>query len=109
MSDASEADLLRILVSLAGRTAFPAAELRKIISPIDRGRDKAILAYNLCDGTRTQKEIASEAHIDIGQFSRMAKRWADAGVVHAMGTGKAERLLHVYRLSGEATANGDPA
>ena len=42
-------ELLRILIQLSGRQAFPPERLRIIV-----GSGKNLTAYNLCDGSRTQ-------------------------------------------------------
>jgi hypothetical protein len=93
-------ELLRFLVQLMGRHIFPEDVLRQIIGSSER----QINAYNLCDGTRTQAEIAKVAQLDQGQFSRTAGRWAEAGVLFKVGTGRDGKLLHLYPLSGVQTS-----
>src|SRR6266545_4901508 len=60
-------ELLRILVQLNGRQAFPAEMLRGIV-----GSGKCVVAYNLCDGSRTQAEVVKEAKVD--QVSSAGRR-----------------------------------
>jgi hypothetical protein len=59
-------------------------------------------AFNMCDGTRTQGEIAKAQGLDPGNFSRTVSRWVEAGVVFKMPDNK---LLHVYPLVQDAAAN----
>ena len=54
MSDNSEG-LLRAILSVCGRQAFTPEELSKIVG----GGPKQNEAFNLCDGTRGQGEIAN--------------------------------------------------
>jgi len=88
-------ELLRFLVQLTARHVFPEEALRKIIGSSAR----QVAAYNLCDGTRTQAEIAKASKLDQGQFSRTAARWAEAGVLFKVGTDREVKLLHLYPLS----------
>ena len=92
MSETDE--LLRILISLAGRTAFPEEILQALIGP----SPKNLAAYNLCDGSRTQAEVVKAAKVDQGQFSRAASRWVELGILFKLGTGREARLLHLYQL-----------
>lgn len=88
-------ELLRFLIQLSARHVFPEDVLRQIIGSSERQVD----AYNLCDGTRTQAEIAKASKLDQGQFSRTASRWAEAGVLFRVGTGRDVKLLHLYSLT----------
>jgi hypothetical protein len=88
-------ELLRFLVQLTARHVFPEEALRQIIGSSGR----QVEAYNLCDGTRTQAEIVKVSKLDQGQFSRTAGRWAEAGVLFRVGTGRDVKLLHLYPIS----------
>lgn len=88
-------ELLRFLIQLSARHVFPEDVLRQIIGSSERQVD----AYNLCAGTRTQAEIAKASKLDQGQFSRTASRWAEAGVLFRVGTGRDVKLLHLYSLT----------
>ena len=94
-------DLLRALVSLAGRQAFPGKALPKLVSPRPVGREKLMKAYNLCDGTRTQADVAKEAKVDRGQLSRTVRRWVEAGIMFRIGSGNESFLLHARTISEE--------
>jgi hypothetical protein len=93
MTDTDE--MLRVLVQLMGRGAFPDEELRKIVATSEKYR----IAYNLCDGTQTQSQVAKTAKVDSGNFSRMVSRWLEEGVLFKLGEGNEARLLHLYPLS----------
>lgn len=92
MADTEE--LLRILIQLSGRQVFPEETLRGIV-----GSGKAVEAYNLCDGSRTQAQVVKDAKLDQGQFSRTSSRWVQQGVLFKLGSGKDVKLLHLYELS----------
>ena len=91
--------LLLALIALVGRVAFPPDQLIEIVCPKGATNIKQLEAYNLCDGTRAQSEIASESNLDRGNFSRTVDRWVDAGVLFRLGEGREVRLLHLYKLS----------
>ncbi len=97
-------ELLRILVQLNGRQAFPAEMLRGIV-----GSGKCVVAYNLCDGSRTQAEVVKEAKVDQGQFSRTSSRWVQEGVLFKLGSGRDTKLLHLYPLAPEPKAKDKAA
>src|SRR6478752_412848 len=92
MTDSEE--LLRVLVQLNGRLAFPEEALRQIV-----GSARNVEAYNLCDGTRTQADVVKEAKLDQGQFSRTSARWIREGVLFRLGTGRDVKLLNLYPLT----------
>jgi hypothetical protein len=96
MSEKSE-QLLQALISLVGRTTFPTEDLEDIVVS-GNGGDKQRTAFNMCDGTRGQGEIAKELKIDHGNFSRTVARWVEEGVVFKIGDGREAKLLHVYPL-----------
>ena len=89
--------LMRALLSVTARQAFEMEKLREIVT--GSAGAKQLRAFNLCDGTRRQAEIAKELKIDQGNFSRTVGRWIDAGVVFRLGDGRDATLLHVYPLS----------
>ena len=86
------------VIDLLGRLSFPPSYLLKLVSSSGRG-DKQLLAFNLCDGTRSQSEIAKEVRIDRGNFSRTIARWIELGIVFKL-TGN-EYPMHIYPLSDE--------
>ena len=87
--------LLRALISVTGRVPVPAAELRDVVTA-GRPAQKQVDAYNLCDGTRTQAQIAKQLKLDAGNFSRTVQRWERSGVLFRIG--EDEQLLHLYPL-----------
>ena len=103
MADLEE--LLRVLIQLNGRLVFPEEVLRNIVG----ASEQWILAYNLCDGTRTQADIVKMTKIDQGSFSRTTSRWIDEGVLFKIGDGRDTKLLHLYAVSKRATIKKAPA
>ena len=96
MSEVTD-ELLRHLISPVSRTVFDEERLRQIVGPPGTSA-KQFVAYNLCDGTRTQGEVAKQAKIDAGNFSRTLARWVEAGVVFCIGEGRDANVRHVYPL-----------
>lgn len=89
--------LLRAIFSVTARQAFPPDRLEEIVSAKGTGT-KQLRAFNMCDGTKSQGEIAKALKLDRGNFSRTVARWIDAGVVIRLGEGREAKLLHVYPL-----------
>lgn len=92
--------LLRCLVHIIGRAAMPP---EKVLELVGRG-EKQVEAFNLCDGSRSQKEICKKTGIDAGQLSRTFTRWIENGIAFSIGEGQSAKLLHIYPLptSGKA-------
>lgn len=105
MPDHSEA-LLRAIFSMTARRAIPPSELMQIVAPRGAGGDAQLAAYNLCDGSKSQGEIAKEMKIDAGSFSRTVSRWIEAGVVIRLGEPPNAKLLHIYPLTKEHAREG---
>lgn len=91
--DIQETYLRAILATVARQTFSPAK-----ISEIINAGEKQLRAFNLCDGSRSQTEIAKELGIDQGSFSRSIARWVDEGIVIRVGEKREMRPLHVYPL-----------
>jgi hypothetical protein len=90
-----DALLRAILATLAWQTFSPA----KIIEIVGSGAgEKQRRAYNLCDGTRTQADVAKELGLDQSNFSKTITRWIDEGIVIRVGEKRESRPLHVYPL-----------
>jgi len=66
--------LLRGILSMTARIAIPPKELPDILMP-KGGTEAQLEAYNMCDGTRSQSEIARALNLDTGNFSRTVARW----------------------------------
>lgn len=96
--DASETnELLRALLAVNGRLAFPEERLRALVSPT--GASAYWLAYRMCDGRTSLTDIAKEVSVDVGNLSRAVAKWVDAGIAFRIG---AKRFpLHLYPLAVE--------
>ncbi len=88
--------LLRALLSMTARQAFPVQRLAEIV--LKGSGNKQLHAYNLCDGSRTQSEVAKAVKLDQASFSRTVARWIEAGVLFRVGSGRDTKLLHAYPL-----------
>ena len=101
MPDATET-LLRAILSTVARQTFSEARLREIV--MSRGAGQAQMrAYNACDGTKTQSDIAKAEGLDRGNFNRTLARWEEAGIIFRVGTD--EKPLHVYPMRTEGAAS----
>ncbi len=95
--------LLRAILSVTARQTFPPDKLTEIVLS-KRASAKQLTAFNLCDGTSTQSDIAKSLKLDQGNFSRTVARWVDEGVVFRIGKGREAKLLHVYPLNKKGTS-----
>jgi len=100
--------LLRAVLSTVARQTFPEQRLRDIILSRGAGANQ-LAAFNMCDGTKTQGEVAKAAGIDAGNFSRTVGRWIELGVLFKIGDGREAKLQHVYPLpaNGESSKERD--
>ncbi|MFL6726638.1 MAG: winged helix-turn-helix domain-containing protein [Sphingomicrobium sp.] len=87
------------------RQTFPPSTLYDVVTK-GGGGEKQLRAYNLCDGTRSQSEIAKELGLDAGNFSRSLARWVDAGIVIRVGEARETRPVHVYPLPASSMKKG---
>lgn len=94
--DASEV-YLKAMMSLIARQTFSSERLAQIVSP--NLHKKTLEAFNLCDGSRTQSEIAAYLKIDPAQFSKTVKRWVDEGAAIRVTQQGAVRPVHVYPIA----------
>lgn len=86
--------LLECLIHVIGRVAIPVDQVSQVVGD---GR-KQRKAFNLCDGSKSQTEVAKAAGIAQGNLSNTFKRWVENGVAYWIGEGKDARLLHIYPL-----------
>jgi hypothetical protein len=96
--------LLRCLMHILGRAAVPPEKVVELIG----GGKRQVTAFNLCDGTLSQSEVAKKAGIDRGNFSRTFSRWVENGIAFTVGDGNDAKLLHIYPIpsSGEKKRKG---
>jgi DNA-binding MarR family transcriptional regulator len=85
---------LRAILATVARQTFSPVKILEIIGP----GEKQHRAFNLCDGEKTQAEIAKELGLDPGNFSRTVTRWVDEGIAIRAGKKGDTRPLHVYPL-----------
>jgi hypothetical protein len=90
---------LRAILATVARQTFPPLALVEMVAPPGSG-EKQLVAYNMCDGSRSQGEIAKSLSLDAGNFSRTISRWIDIGIIIKVGEG---RPLHVYPLPNNLT------
>jgi DNA-binding MarR family transcriptional regulator len=92
----SQEAFLRAILAAVARQAFPPAKILEILGP--NAGEKQHRAFNLCDGTRTQADIAKELGLDSGNLSKTISRWIDEGIVIRVGEKRETRPIHVYPL-----------
>jgi hypothetical protein len=73
-----DSDLLRVLVALAGRIAFPPEQLVQIVGPYSS-------AYNMCTGELTLASIARATGFDKSNLRKAILRWEEAGAIFRVG------------------------
>lgn len=83
-------DLLRVLVALAGRIAFPPEQLSQMVGPY-------AAAYNMCSGELTLASVARATAIDKSNLRKAVLRWEQAGVIFRVGP--EGRPMRLYPLS----------
>lgn len=89
---------LKAMLAMLARQAFPPEKLSALV-----GKGKQLEAYNLCDGSRTQGEIAKSLGLDAGNFSKTAARWTELGILIRVTEGKEIRPVHLYPLPAPKT------
>ena len=87
---------LRAILATVARQTFSPARILEILGPA--AGEKQHRAFNLCDGSRAQGDIAKELGLDPGNFSKTLNRWIDEGIVIRVGERREARPLHVYPL-----------
>lgn len=100
---------LRAILGVVSRQAIPPAELFAQVA-VGATKVKQIEAYNLCDGSLTQGEVAKKVGLDPGNFSRTMARWADDGLVVRTEINGQMRPVHLYPIPANLTkkpAKGD--
>jgi hypothetical protein len=68
---------LRAILGMTARQAITVDEQVQIVAPKGSGEDQMV-AFNLCDGSRSQADIAKAVGLDTGNFSRIVARRIDA-------------------------------
>ncbi|MGE3366819.1 MAG: MarR family transcriptional regulator [Rhizobiaceae bacterium] len=91
---ANEEIYLKGILATVARQAFPPDRLVELVGARNGG-EKQANAYNMCDGSRSQSEIAKALGLDTSNFSKMIQRWVDQGIVIKLGDG---RPVHVYPI-----------
>jgi CRP-like cAMP-binding protein len=89
--------LLRAILATVARQTFSTEFITEKVA-IGADKAKQVDAYNLCDGTRSQSEVAKSAGLDQGSFSRTLARWIELGIVIRVGEGRDVKLVHVYPI-----------
>ena len=100
MADEQLAQIAKVVLQALGRGPLPEDHVRELVTSRTPKR-KHVQAYNLCDGTRTEKQIAKEAGLPEDRFSSSVARWVNAGIVFR-GVGGPDRLLHIYPIEAAA-------
>ncbi len=63
-----------------------------------RLRELQVTAYNLCNGRRTQGEVAKTAGLENGDCSRTVARWVESDVQFRVGSGRDATVLYLDPL-----------
>jgi len=92
----SQDAFLRAILATVARQTFSPSRIVEIIGAT--AGEKQHRAFNLCDGSRGQGDIAKELGLDPSNFSKSLNRWIDEGIVIRVGEKREARPLHVYPL-----------
>lgn len=87
--------LAQCLIHIIGRAAIPEDRVREVVAT----RAKQVKAFNLCDGTRSQSEVARKTGVHQANLSRAMSRWIENGVAFWLGEGSEAKLLHIFPIS----------
>jgi hypothetical protein len=87
---------LKATMQLIARQTFAPERLVDIVS--SQKNAKTLRTFNLCDGTRTQTEVAKASSTDPGLLSRTIGRWIDEGVIVRVNENGSEKPVHVYPI-----------
>lgn len=73
-----------VIISLLGRIAFTEDQVRELIVKNKRHnlRDKYILGYNSCDGTKTVSQVADIIGIANPTLSPIIQEWEEWGIIY---------------------------
>lgn len=88
---------LRAILATVARQTFSLGDILTQVAPRS-GSEKQVAAYNLCDGTRSVTQIASEAKLDASNLRKSINRWVDAGIVIKIEDGQEVHPVHVYPI-----------
>lgn len=86
--------LLCCFIQIVGRAAMPEERVREIVG----SGAKQVRAFNLCDGTKSQTDVARQCRLQQANLSRTVSRWVQNGVMFWIGAGRDARLLHIYPI-----------
>jgi len=89
---------LKMIMQLIARQTFSAKDVADHVCPTKKSA-KSIKAYNLCDGTRSQTEIAKMCGIDKANCRKMIKKWELEGLILRVPHGKELQPLHIFPIS----------
>lgn len=93
-----EATYLKAILATVARQAFPPDRLAELVTS-HVGGEKQIAAFNLCDGTKSQSQIADSVGLDKSNFSKSINRWVELGIAVKIEEGGEVRPVHVYPLA----------
>ena len=93
---------LRAILSVVARQAMSPEVLAKQIG-VGATKLKQIQAYNLCDGSLTQSEVAKQVGLDSGNFSKTMARWAEDGLIVRTEVSGQMRPVHLYPIPSSAS------
>ena len=92
----SEDAYLKAILATVARQTFSPDKILEIMG--HTAGEKQYRAFNLCDGTKTQAEIAKELGLDQSNFSKSLNRWIDEGILIRVGVGREARPLGLASL-----------
>ena len=89
--------LLRAILATVARQTFSVDFITEKVA-VGTDKTKQIEAYNMCDGSKSQAEIAKQLNLDQSNFSKTVARWVDLGIVVKVGQLRDIKLVHIYPI-----------
>src|SRR5207248_5085064 len=89
-----DSDLLRVLVALAGRIAFPPEQLLQIVGPYGA-------AYNMCTGELTLSALARATGFDKSNLRKAILRWEEVGTIFRVGADGLPMRVYALPMRGD--------
>ena len=96
---------LKMIMQLVARQTFSVEDVAGHVCPT-KNSAKSLVAYNLCDGTKSQTEIGNICGIERANCQKMIKRWELEGIVLRVPHGNELHPLHVFPISKKLLPKG---
>lgn len=108
-----ESILLKVLIELNARQAFPEEKLLEIVSKRKRNPASYIKGYNACDGSKGVTELARHVGVKQPTMSKIMQSWKSSGIIYENRYGNPVKLYTLKEtmevLEDDSKETGRPA